>query len=146
MPDQGLGMTIQFVIRPWRSLYMSKPFYVNYEQPEGLESDALAVLENVSSDLSFIRKGTNETTKSIERGEAKLVFIALDVDPPEIVAHLPLLCKDKKIAYLYVSTKEALGNACNLGVKTASCAIINEGEIKAKIDNLAVRIKELAGI
>ena len=76
----------------------------------------------------------------------KLVFIALDVDPPEIVAHLPLLCKDKKIPYLYVSNKEVLGNACNLGVKTASCSITNEGEVKAKIDNLATRIIELAGI
>jgi large subunit ribosomal protein L7Ae len=125
---------------------MSKPFYVNYDQPEGLENDALAILENVSSDPANIRKGTNETTKSIERGEAKLVFIALDVDPPEIVAHLPLLCKDKKIPYLYVSSKEVLGNACNLGVKTASCSIAKEGEVKAKIDNLATRIIELAGI
>ncbi|MFX0013481.1 MAG: 50S ribosomal protein L7Ae [Promethearchaeota archaeon] len=125
---------------------MSKPFYVNYEQPEGLESDALALLENVSTDPANIRKGTNETTKSIERGDAKLVFIALDVDPPEIVAHLPLLCKDKKIPYLYVTTKEELGKACNLGVKTASCSIVKEGEVKAKIDNLGVRIKELAGI
>ncbi|MFX1515951.1 MAG: 50S ribosomal protein L7Ae [Promethearchaeota archaeon] len=125
---------------------MSKPFYVNYEQPDGLDSDALALLENVSSEPANIRKGTNETTKSIERGEAKLVFIALDVDPPEIVAHLPLLCKDKKIPYLYITSKDELGKACNLGVKTASCSIINEGEVKAKIDNLAVRIKELAGI
>jgi len=125
---------------------MSKPFYVNYEQPDGLENDALAILETVSNDPTNIRKGTNETTKSIERGEAKLVFIALDVDPPEIVAHLPLLCKDKKIPYIYVSTKENLGKACNLGVKTASCAIYREGEAKAKIDNLAARVKELAGI
>jgi len=125
---------------------MSKPFYVNYEQPEGLDNDALSLLENVSSDPANIRKGTNEATKSIERGEAKLVFIALDVDPPEIVAHLPLLCKDKKIPYLYVVSKDELGKACNLGVKTASCSIVNEGEVKAKIDNLAVRIKELAGI
>ena len=84
---------------------MSKPFYVNYDQPEGLASDALALLETVSADPANIRKGTNETTKSIERSEAKLVFIALDVDPPEIVAHLPLLCKDKKIAYLYINSK-----------------------------------------
>ena len=125
---------------------MSKPFFVTHEQPEGLENDSLSLLENVSIDPSSIRKGTNETTKSIERSEALLVFIALDVDPPEIVAHIPLLCKDKKIPYLYVTTKEVLGNACNLGVKTASCSIINEGESKAKIDNLAARIKELAGI
>ena len=57
-----------------------------------------------------------------------------------------MLRLSKKIPYLFVSTKEVLGNACNLGVKTASCSIVNEGEVKAKIDNLAARIKELAGI
>ena len=125
---------------------MSKPFYVTHDQPEGLENDALSLLEAISSDATRIRKGTNETTKSIERGEALLVFIALDVDPPEIVAHLPLLCQDKKIPYVYVSSKEYLGRASNLKVKTASCAIVNAGEFKAKIDNLSARIKELAGI
>ncbi|NHJ02088.1 MAG: 50S ribosomal protein L7ae [Candidatus Heimdallarchaeota archaeon] len=125
---------------------MSKPFFVNYDQPDGLENDALTVLETVSTDPENIRKGTNETTKSIERGDARLVFIAMDVDPPEIVAHLPLLCKDKKIPYLFVESKDSLGKACNLGVKTASCSIVKEGEAKAKIDNLATRIKELAGI
>jgi len=125
---------------------MSKPFFVTHDQPEGLENDALSLLEAVSSDISNIRKGTNETTKSIERGNAQLVFIALDVDPPEIVAHLPLLCQDKKIPYVYVATKDDLGKASNLNVKTASCSIVESGDMRAKLDNLAARIKELAGI
>jgi large subunit ribosomal protein L7Ae len=125
---------------------MSKPFFVTHDQPEGLEEEALSLLESLSSDQSNIRKGTNESTKSIERGDAKLVFIALDVDPPEIVAHLPLLCQDKKIPYVYVASKDDLGKAANLNVKTASCTIVGAGELKARIDNLAARIKELVGV
>ena len=53
-----------------------------------------------------IRRGTNETTKAIERGIAKLVIIAEDVTPPEVVAHLPLLCEEKKIPFIFVPTKE----------------------------------------
>src|SRR3989304_2014737 len=44
-----------------------------------------------------IRKGTNETTKAIERGDAKLVVVAADVTPAEVVMHLPLLAKEKGI-------------------------------------------------
>ena len=124
---------------------MTKPFYIKFEIPKEIAEAACEALQ-IAEKTGTVRKGTNETTKSVERGNAKLVFLALDVDPPEIVAHIPLLCKDKKIPYLFVTSKEILGNACNLGVKTASCSIVNEGEVKAKIDNLAARIKELAGI
>ena len=38
-------------------------------------------------------EGNDETTKAIERGNSKLVVIAEDVEPPEVVAHLPILCE-----------------------------------------------------
>lgn len=56
-----------------------------------------------------IKKGTNETTKAVERGQAKLVVIAVDVDPPEVVLHLPYLCDEKKVPYIYVPSKKRLG-------------------------------------
>ena len=40
---------------------------------------------------SKIRKGMNEVTKSIERVQAKIVVMAEDVSPPEILFHIPLL-------------------------------------------------------
>ena len=46
-----------------------------------------------------IKKGTNEVTKAIERGEAKLVASAKDASPPEITMHIPLLSEEKGIHY-----------------------------------------------
>ncbi|NCN51789.1 50S ribosomal protein L7ae [archaeon] len=75
-----------------------------------------------------IEKGTNEVTKSIERGTAKLIVYATDVEPKEIVAHLPLLCKEKKIPYLEVDSKQKLGIAVGLPVSASSIAIIDAGD------------------
>ncbi len=77
-----------------------------------------------------IRKGVNETTKAIEKGDAKLVVVAKDVNPPEIVMHLPLLCEEKGVACVQVPTKEDLGAAAGIDVGTGSVAIVQEGEAK----------------
>jgi large subunit ribosomal protein L7Ae len=83
-----------------------------------------------------IEKGTNEVTKAIERGTAKLVVYAADVSPKEIVLHLPLLCKEKKIACSEVDSRQKLGIAAGLHVPASSVAVINAGEAE----------KELAGL
>lgn len=77
-----------------------------------------------------ISKGTNEVTKMIEKGKAKIVVYAKDVTPPEIVMHLPLLCKEKGIVCLEVPSKEELGASAGLDLGTAAVAVINEGEAK----------------
>jgi large subunit ribosomal protein L7Ae len=126
---------------------MAKPFYQKFDVPEGLDTDALKLLEKVAKkNDSFIRKGTNETTKAIERSNAKLVFIALDVDPPEIVGYLPLLCEDKKVPYIYVQGKKDLGTSCGLEINMASCVITDFGEYEKDGENIAKRCKELAKI
>ena len=61
-----------------------------------------------------IEKGTNEVTKAIERGTAKLVVYASDVEPKEIVLHIPALCKEKGIHCLEVDNKKKLGIAVGL--------------------------------
>ena len=80
-----------------------------------------------------IDKGTNEVTKAIERGVAKLVLAAADVDPKEIVAHLSALSKEKGIPYVEVDSKQKLGIACGLGVSASAVAIIESGEADADI-------------
>ena len=84
-----------------------------------------------------IRIGTNEATKAIERGIAKLVVIADDVQPKEVVMHLEPLCGEKKIPYAHVPTKAELGKAAGIGVGTASIAILVEGDAKKIIDEIA---------
>ena len=83
-----------------------------------------------------IRKGSNEVTKAIERGTAKLVLVAQDVTPKEIVMHIPLLAKEKNIPCVHVPTKEDLGASAGLEVGTAAIAIVQEGEAKKLVEEI----------
>lgn len=83
-----------------------------------------------------IIKGTNEVTKAIEKGTAKLVVIAKDVTPKEIIMHLPLLAKEKGIPCVEVPSKEELGAAAGIPLGTAAVAIIKEGEAADLIKEL----------
>ena len=96
--------------------------YVNFETPAEVKKKALLAVETAKTGGS-LRKGTNECTKAIEKGEAAIVVIAEDVDPEEIVMHLPSLCSEKKIPYVYVAEKVALGKAAGLTVPSAAIAI-----------------------
>jgi len=77
-----------------------------------------------------IEKGTNEVTKAVERGTAKMVVIAQDVEPKEIVQHLPVLCKEKEIPCEEVDSKQKLGIAAGINVPCSSIAIIDSGDAK----------------
>ena len=83
-----------------------------------------------------IEKGTNEVTKAIERATAKFVAYASDVDPKEIVQHIPILCNEKKIPCQEVDSKQKLGIAAGLPVSASSIAIIEPGETEAEINSL----------
>ncbi|MFW5846784.1 MAG: ribosomal L7Ae/L30e/S12e/Gadd45 family protein [Nanoarchaeota archaeon] len=97
--------------------------------------DAYQIIEKVRSS-GKIEKGTNEVTKAIERGTAKLVVYASDVEPKEIVQHLPVLCKEKNIPCLEADNKEKLGIAAGLPVKTSSVVVIEAGEAQDDIKSL----------
>jgi len=80
-----------------------------------------------------VEKGTNEVTKAIERGTAKAVFIAADVEPKEIVQHIPVLCNEKGIACKEVDSKKKLGVAVGISVGCSSAAIINAGDAEKDV-------------
>jgi len=106
------------------------------------KEDTDKVLEaiEVAKATGKIRKGTNEVTKAIERSEAKLVAIAKDVTPPEIVMHLPLLSEEKGIVAVEVPTREDLGASAGLDVPTTAVAIVQEGEAKKLIKEILDKI------
>lgn len=83
-----------------------------------------------------IEKGTNEVTKAIERGTAKLVVYAVDVEPKEIIQHIPILCKEKKILCKEADSKQKLGIVAGLPVAASSVAVIEAGEVEADIASL----------
>jgi large subunit ribosomal protein L7Ae len=104
------------------------------------EAKVLELIE-IARETGKIKKGANEATKTIEKGEAKLVVYAGDVSPKEVVMHLPLLCKEKNVACIEVKSKEELGAAAGLGVGTAAVAIVREGEAKSGMEAV---IKEMS--
>ncbi len=123
---------------------MAKPIHVKFDVPNELENSALEALE-LARDTGKIKKGTNEATKSIERDLAQLVLIGVDVDPPEIVAHLPLLCEEKNTPYIYIEKQKELGGACGLNVGTSAVAIIDSGKSKKLVDEISRKLQELRG-
>jgi large subunit ribosomal protein L7Ae len=121
---------------------MSKPFYVKIEISKELADAAYEALQ-IASKTGNVRKGTNETTKAIERSQAKLVIIAEDVDPPEVVAHLPLLCEERKIPYIFVPSKEKIGTATGIDVPAASVCITKEGDATGIIKEIITRLEQI---
>ena len=83
-----------------------------------------------------IEKGTNEVTKAIERGTAKFVAYAADVDPKEIVQHIPLLCKEKGIPCMEADNKQKLGIAVGLPVSASSIVVVESGEADKDIASI----------
>src|ERR671915_2365352 len=114
---------------------MSKPYYVKFETPKDLVS---AVYEAVrlAKQSGKVRKGTNETTKSIERGTSRLTVIAEDVDPPEVVAHLPILCEERNAAYVFVPSKQQLGDSLGIDVGSAAATIIDSGDAQHIVEQV----------
>ncbi len=120
----------------------TKPYYVRFDTPKELAEAALEAVKQARM-TGKVRKGTNEVTKVVERGLAKLVIIAEDVEPPEIVAHLPLLCEERKTPYLYVGSKEELGKASGIEVPAASVAMVDPGEAKQLVDKIVNELKKM---
>jgi len=92
-----------------------------------------------------LKKGANEATKTLNRGLAELIILAADTEPLEILLHLPLLCEDKNVPYVFVPSKVALGRSCGVSrpVIAASITSNDSSELKDKIENLKDQIERL---
>ena len=121
---------------------MSKPFYVKYEAPKEIVDAAYEALQ-IATKTGLVRKGTNEATKAVERAQAKLVVIAEDVDPPEVIAHLPMLCDERKIPYVFVPSKEKIGSSIGIDVPSAAASILKEGDATGLIKEIITRIAQV---
>jgi large subunit ribosomal protein L7Ae len=121
---------------------MPKSFYVKFEVPKELADKAYQLVQ-VARDSGKVRKGTNESTKAIERVVAKLVVIAEDVDPPQVVAHLPILCEERKIPFMFVPSKLELGRAAGIDVGCAAVSVLDGGEGAKTLKELTDAIEQM---
>jgi large subunit ribosomal protein L7Ae len=118
------------------------PVYVDFDVPADLQDDALEALE-VARDTGSVRKGTNESTKAIERGNAKLVLVAEDVQPEEIVMHIPELADEREIPFVFVDAQDDVGRAAGLEVGSAAAAIVDPGDAEGDVEDIGEKVAEL---
>ena len=123
---------------------MAKGYYVKFETPPDLVSPILEALR-VAAQSGKVRKGTNEATKAIERGISKLIVIAEDVEPPEVVAHLPIICDEQGAAYAFVPSKQELGKSLGIDVTSAAAAILDSGDAQHIVDQVIETISKIKG-
>jgi len=121
---------------------MAKAAFVKFEVTKDLSEKTLEAV-TLAKSSGKIRRGVNEATKAIERGIARLVIMAEDVSPEEILMHLPALCEEKEVPYVYVPLKDELGRASGIEVPTSSLAITEEGEAKKLIEEIVTKVKTL---
>ncbi|HSG73796.1 MAG TPA: 50S ribosomal protein L7Ae [Nitrosopumilaceae archaeon] len=123
---------------------MAKGYYVKFETPQDLVNPILEALR-VAAQSGKVRKGTNEATKAIERGISKLIVIAEDVEPPEVVAHLPIICDEQGAAYAFVPSKQELGKSLGIDVTSAAAAILDSGDAQHIVDQVIETISKIKG-
>jgi len=92
-----------------------------------------------------LKKGANETTKALNRGMADLVILAADTEPLEIILHLPLLCEDKNVPYVYVAKQADLGRACGVSRNIVACTILRNpgGGLESKVKEMKDKVEQL---
>mmetsp|Transcript_25099 Transcript_25099/g.25306 ORF Transcript_25099/g.25306 Transcript_25099/m.25306 type:complete len:126 (+) Transcript_25099:114-491(+) len=97
------------------------------------------------SNYKQLKKGANEATKTLNRGITDLIIMAADTEPLEILLHLPLLCEDKNVPYVFVPSKVALGRACGVSRPVVACSILSNeaSQLTAQIQNIRNQIEQL---
>jgi U4/U6 small nuclear ribonucleoprotein SNU13 len=92
-----------------------------------------------------LKKGANETTKSLNRGVADLIVLAADTEPLEIILHLPLLCEDKNVPYVYVGKQSDLGRACGVSRNIVAACILHhpESQLQSQINEMKDKVEQL---
>lgn len=82
----------------------------------------------------------------MNRNQAEFVILAADTEPLEILLHIPLLCEDKNVPYVFIKNKVALGRACGVSREVIAASVVANDKnktLKKQIDNLKDAIERL---
>jgi len=108
-------------------------------------TNSILELVHQAVDYKQLKKGANEATKTLNRGIAEFIVLTADTEPLEILLHLPLLCEEKNVPYVFVPSKAALGRACGVSraVISASVTTGESREISSQITTVKNAIEKL---
>ncbi|KAJ5343929.1 L30e-like protein [Penicillium brevicompactum] len=111
-----------------------------------LTYDLLELL-HAAKQYGLLKKGTNHVQKCVNRSGAEMVILGADTNPIALVSHLPRLCEEKNIPYVYVPSKLAMGRACGRnGSVIAACIKLDSlaDDLSDVIQQIKERVEALA--
>ena len=122
--------------------------HIAFETPKDIQEQVYELVKAIGKDgKGKIKKGANEVTKAAERGIASMIVMAENVNPGELLAHVPMICKEKGIPFIYVEYQGYLADSAGMtaGTRTAAIAVLdveNEAqdifnEVKGHYETLA---------
>ncbi|KAH7914349.1 RNA-binding protein [Hygrophoropsis aurantiaca] len=89
-----------------------------------------------------VKRGVKEVVKGIRKGEKGLLILAADINPIDIISHLPVLSEEAQIPYVFVSSKEELGHASSTKRPTSCVMICPDQKRKPQQKKEAESVKE----
>jgi ribosomal protein L7Ae-like RNA K-turn-binding protein len=116
--------------------------HIAFETPSDIQEQVYEMVKSLGKDgRGRLKKGANEVTKAAERGSAKMVVMAENVNPGELLAHIPMICGEKTIPFIYVEDQAYLAEAAgmSLGTRTAAIAIM---EVEQEAEGKFKEVKE----
>ncbi|RKP30902.1 L30e-like protein [Metschnikowia bicuspidata] len=81
-----------------------------------------------ASKAKHVKRGVKEVVKALRKGEKGLVVLAGDISPADVISHLPVLCEDSAIPYVFIPSKEDLGSAGATKRPTSCVFIVPDGK------------------
>ncbi|DAC31713.1 MAG TPA: 50S ribosomal protein L7ae [Candidatus Poseidoniales archaeon] len=102
--------------------------HIAFETPKDIQEQVYELVKAIGKDgRGKIKKGANEVTKAAERGIASMIVMAENVNPGELLAHVPMICKEKGIPYIYVEDQGYLADSAGMtaGTRTAAVAVLD---------------------
>ena len=94
-----------------------------------------------------VRRGVKEVVKAIRKKQTGLCVIAGNVSPLDVVSHIPVLCEDAGIKYIFVQAKEPLGAAC-CTKRATSCVMLpltleSDSKYESKMKECTSKVDEI---
>tara|TARA_B100000900_G_scaffold210401_1_gene178316 strand:- start:6190 stop:6579 length:390 start_codon:yes stop_codon:yes gene_type:complete len=105
--------------------------HIAFETPKDIQEQVYELVKAIGKDgRGRIKKGANEVTKAAERGSATMIVMAENVNPGELLAHVPMICKEKQIPFIYVEDQGYLADSAGMtaGTRTAAIAVLEVGK------------------
>tara|TARA_A200000159_G_scaffold137334_1_gene137454 strand:+ start:207 stop:596 length:390 start_codon:yes stop_codon:yes gene_type:complete len=112
--------------------------HIAFETPKDIQEQVYELVKAIGKDgRGKIKKGANEVTKAAERGVATMIVMAENVNPSELLAHIPMICKEKGIPFIYVEDQGYLADSAGMtaGTRTAAVAVLEVGKEAQDIFN-----------